>query len=92
MPHATNTLNVKTNYILSWNSWKDANIAFKCHLTGQYVVHLPDCRTQIVDYFVDEYKQVVGGRPVLQLSLTCPESEKAKTFRTARYLSLKLSG
>merc|ERR1719500_234248 len=24
---------------------------------GQYVVHLPDCRTQIVDYFVDEYKQ-----------------------------------
>ena len=42
------------------------------NVTGQYVVHLPDCRTQIVDYFVDEYKQVVvGGRPVLQLSLTC---------------------
>ena len=28
------------------------------NVTGQYVVHLPDCRTQIVDYFVDEYKQV----------------------------------
>merc|ERR1711981_458501 len=27
------------------------------HVKGQYVVHLPDCRTQIVDYFVDEYKQ-----------------------------------
>ena len=27
-------------------------------ISGQYVVHLPDCRTQIVDYFVDEYKQV----------------------------------
>ena len=27
-------------------------------ILGQYVVHLPDCRTQIVDYFVDEYKQV----------------------------------
>merc|ERR1711862_477792 len=24
---------------------------------GQYRVELPDCRTQIVDYFVDEYKQ-----------------------------------
>merc|ERR1711881_510955 len=24
---------------------------------GQYTVQLPDCRTQIVDYFVDEYKQ-----------------------------------
>merc|ERR1712203_1093445 len=24
---------------------------------GQYTVELPDCRTQIVDYFVDEYKQ-----------------------------------
>ena len=40
------------------------------NVTGQYVVHLPDCRTQIVDYFVDEYKQVVVGRPLLQLSLT----------------------
>merc|ERR1712127_107587 len=24
---------------------------------GQYRVELPDCRTQIVDYYVDEYKQ-----------------------------------
>jgi len=24
---------------------------------GQYTVELPDCRTQIVDYYVDEYKQ-----------------------------------
>merc|ERR1719222_498104 len=24
---------------------------------GQYTVALPDCRTQIVDYYVDEYKQ-----------------------------------
>ncbi len=24
---------------------------------GQYTVQLPDCRTQIVDYYVDEYKQ-----------------------------------
>ena len=29
-----------------------------CHLpTGQYKILLPDCRTQIVDYYVDEYKQ-----------------------------------
>ena len=41
------------------------------NVTGQYVVHLPDCRTQIVDYFVDEYKQVEVRRPVLQLSLSC---------------------
>ena len=27
------------------------------YLTGQYTVQLPDCRTQIVDYYVDEYKQ-----------------------------------
>merc|ERR1719228_2886973 len=27
------------------------------HVKGQYRVELPDCRTQIVDYFVDEYKQ-----------------------------------
>lgn len=24
---------------------------------GQYTVQLPDCRTQIVDYYVDEYQQ-----------------------------------
>merc|ERR1712168_1239674 len=27
------------------------------NVKGQYRVELPDCRTQIVDYFVDEYKQ-----------------------------------
>merc|ERR1712154_463624 len=27
------------------------------NVKGQYRVELPDCRVQIVDYFVDEYKQ-----------------------------------
>merc|ERR1712106_317056 len=27
------------------------------NVKGQYRVELPDCRTQIVDYYVDEYKQ-----------------------------------
>merc|ERR1711881_373603 len=27
------------------------------NVKGQYRVEFPDCRTQIVDYFVDEYKQ-----------------------------------
>ena len=26
-------------------------------IAGQYKILLPDCRTQIVDYYVDEYKQ-----------------------------------
>ena len=30
---------------------------FPYSFSGQYTVALPDCRTQIVDYYVDEYKQ-----------------------------------
>merc|ERR1712168_807005 len=33
------------------------NYQFGYNVKGQYRVELPDCRTQIVDYFVDEYKQ-----------------------------------
>merc|ERR1719291_131036 len=39
---------------------------------GQYVVHLPDCRTQIVDYFVDEYKQYHAD--VKYEGVPCPDS------------------
>merc|ERR550532_1958559 len=38
---------------------------------GQYVVHLPDCRTQIVDYFVDEYKQYHAD--VKYEGIPCPD-------------------
>merc|ERR1711971_1416796 len=38
---------------------------------GQYVVHLPDCRTQIVDYFVDEYKQYHAD--VKHEGIPCPD-------------------
>merc|ERR1719476_640461 len=42
------------------------------HVKGQYVVHLPDCRTQIVDYFVDEYKQYHAD--VKYEGVPCPDA------------------
>merc|ERR1719350_2317777 len=43
---------------------------------GQYVVHLPDCRTQIVDYFVDEYKQYHAD--VKYEGVPCPDKSLIK--------------
>ena len=43
---------------------------------GQYRVALPDCTTQIVDYFVDEYQQYHAD--VKYEGVPCPEPEKPK--------------
>merc|ERR1719437_256105 len=51
------------NYQYGYDAYGNPNVHSKTetrdgyNVKGQYRVELPDCRTQIVDYFVDEYKQ-----------------------------------
>ena len=47
-----------------------------CCVVGQYRVELPDCRTQIVDYFVDEYKQYHAD--VKYEGVPCPDKSLVK--------------
>merc|ERR1711953_1035213 len=46
------------------------------NVKGQYRVELPDCRTQIVDYFVDEYKQYHAD--VKYEGVPCPDKSLLK--------------
>merc|ERR1712117_237836 len=46
------------------------------NVKGQYRVELPDCRTQIVDYFVDEYKQYHAD--VKYEGVPCPDKSLVK--------------
>merc|ERR1711899_230199 len=46
------------------------------NVKGQYRVELPDCRVQIVDYFVDEYKQYHAD--VKYEGVPCPDKSLIK--------------
>merc|ERR1712001_196573 len=46
------------------------------NVNGQYRVELPDCRVQIVDYFVDEYKQYHAD--VKYEGVPCPDKSLIK--------------
>merc|ERR1712088_1025460 len=46
------------------------------NVKGQYRVELPDCRVQIVDYFVDEYKQYHAD--VKYEGVPCPDKSLLK--------------
>merc|ERR1711874_606945 len=46
------------------------------NVKGQYRVELPDCRTQIVDYFVDEYKKYHAD--VKYEGVPCPDKSLLK--------------
>merc|ERR1712154_80091 len=47
------------------------------NVKGQYRVELPDCRVQIVDYFVDEYKQYHAD--VKYEGTPCPDKSLSST-------------
>merc|ERR1712038_1763663 len=50
---------------------------------GQYKVELPDCRTQIVDYYVDKYKQYHAD--VKYVGEICPDKSLAHKPAPAPY-------
>merc|ERR1711899_717840 len=51
------------------------------NVKGQYRVELPDCRVQIVDYFVDEYKQY--HTDVKYEGVPCPDKSLLKHHKPA---------